>query len=349
MSFKSISAILRGNWLIERNWAQSHRPLVISFLNGNAQAGTMIMGNSENDSKPENDNPELVQGTVVAYEVCPGSKISDIPFGAIAYLDIDGPLMKDSDLCSWGMTDYALLMDGLRQAPNVSSIIIDIDSPGGQVDGTATLSDAIRNCTAIKPVIGFINDGMSASAAYWCISQCTEIYVGQPTDEVGSIGVYSTIADWNAYYASQGLPVTDVYSSLSKDKNNDYKEAIKGNEKPLQVKLDFIAQTFIDAVKQGRNGKIKGNDWATGKMYFANDAMQLGLIDGVKNLNQIIKRALELVNSNSFKNNSVASQKKWNVSGTKLSAKNSQNQFIDYPEKNSNEMDFQKELFSKVL
>lgn len=277
-------------------------PLVHSFLQGNAQAGAMIMGNSEDDDNEEDDDSaELVPGTVNVYEVSPRTKMADMPYGAIAYVDIDGPMMKDGDWCSWGMCDYASLMDALREAPNVAAVIIDIDSPGGQVDGTATLGDAIRNCTAVKPVLGFIDDGMSASAAYWCISQCTEVYVGQPTDEVGSIGVYCTIADWNAYYASQGLKVTDVYSTLSGDKNATYKEAIDGNQAPLQEKLDFIANAFIAAVKQGRAGKIKGTDWATGKMYYAQDALALGLIDGIKNYTQLVQRTNSLIKIYQFK------------------------------------------------
>ncbi|WP_171609333.1 S49 family peptidase [Limnovirga soli] len=309
MSFKKVSAILRGNWLIDKGWAQSHMPLVHSFLQGNAQAGALIMGSSENDDEEEDDSPELVPSTVNVYEVCPRTKVAEIPFGAIANVDIVGPMMKDGDWCSWGMCDYAILMDALREAPNVAAVIIDIDSPGGQVDGTATLGDAIRNCTTVKPVVGFIDDGMSASAAYWCISQCTEVYVGQPTDEVGSIGVYCTIADWNAYYASLGLPVTDVYSTLSEDKNATYKEAIKGNEAPLQEKLDFIANAFIDAVKQGRAGKIKGTDWATGKMYYAQDALALGLIDGVKNYTQLVQRTNSLIKIYQFKSIPMAFNK----------------------------------------
>ena len=70
--------------------------------------------------------------------------------------------------------------------------------------------------------------------------------------EVGSIGVYTSVADFNAYYASQGLPVHDIYSKLSSEKNADYKSAIAGDDKPMIKRLDRLAAEFIMHIKDNR-------------------------------------------------------------------------------------------------
>jgi ClpP class serine protease len=307
MSFTTASAILRGRWLIDKAWAHAHMPLVFSFIKGDAHAAKTIMGSDWDDDEPViNDRPSLVNGTDKVYEVCPNTDLSKLPAGCIAYIDIDGPMLKDGDMCSWGMSDYAMLLDGLRTSQNVAGVIMDIDSPGGQVDGTATLADAIAACDAVKPVIGFVDDGMSASAAYWCISACREVFVSQQTDQVGSIGVYCTVADWYKYYESLGLSVKDVYSTLSDDKNLDYRQSVAGNDDLLKAELDVIANAFIGTVKKNRKGKLNGADWATGKMYFPSEAQQLGLIDGVKSFSQVVFRISRLISSiNKFSNNNT--------------------------------------------
>jgi ClpP class serine protease len=51
-----------------------------------------------------------------------------------------------------------------------------------------------------------IDDGIAASAAMWIASAAShEIYTTQKTDMVGSIGVYTTVADWYGYFAKEGF------------------------------------------------------------------------------------------------------------------------------------------------
>jgi protease IV len=305
VSFKRISAILRSNWLIDKQWANSHMPLILNFLKGDTAAISAIIGNknSSNENNNENDAAYLVGGTNNVYEVYCRTDLSKVPNGSIAYLDIDGPMFKQGDFCSAGMEDYVMLINGIQKAANISALIIDIDTPGGQANGPASLTDAIKKCDAVKPVIGFVNDGYCASAGYYFLSGCREIYVCQETTQVGSIGTYCTIADWNAYYISQGLPIKDVYAPQSIDKNQEYIQSVAGNDDLLKADLEVITTAFINTVKQNRKGKIVGTDWAGGKLYFAKDALQIGLIDGIKTFDQVIFRTSRLISSQ--KNNST--------------------------------------------
>ena len=307
MSFTRVSAILRSTWLLNKQWADAHVPLVYSFLKGDSSVVSQIMGDLKperymGDPQGQEDADEVnTQLAKNVFEVNCSSDLNKLPAGSIAYVNIDGPLFKSGDICSYGMEDYAELFYSIANAGNIVGVILDCDSPGGQVDGTATFTDAVKKCTELKPVIGFVDDGMACSAMYWVLSACTEIYCSQPTDVTGSIGVYCTIADWDAYYVSQGLPVHDVYAPQSTEKNIEYRESIAGDDTKMKADLAFIASTFISTVKANRKGKVTGSDWATGATYFAADALAQGLIDGIKSFDQVVFRTNRLINLN--KNN----------------------------------------------
>ena len=289
MSFSTISAILRGRWLLDTNWTQAHLPLVFKMLKGDQ----VDLGNQK-DKSTNASKKDTYAGT--AYGVSFYTDLSKLPSESIAVVSITGPLMKQGDMCSWGMVDYTALINRLGANGNVAGIILDIDSPGGQADGTAMTADSITNAKQRKPVISVIQDGMAASAGYWIASAADELYVTQGTDMVGSVGVYTTIADWNAHYQDHfKLPVKEIYAPQSTDKNKDYREALAGNDELVKSDLKVLADQFINTVKRNRGARIQSNDWTTGKMFYANEAKKNGLIDGVRSFDQVIKRMNDLI------------------------------------------------------
>lgn len=302
MSFKTASAILRGRWLIESGWVQKNLPLILTAARNETRLS--------DDEREESPLPEKIQCRYAAvYSVYPRTDLSQVPLGSIAMVNITGPILKYGELSSWGSSHYAALINRLGESNNIAGILLNIDSPGGQADGTSMLADAILGAKKNKPVSAIVDDGMAASAAMWIASAADEIFVTKKTDMVGSIGVYTTIADWNAYYKDHHhLPVHDVYAPQSTDKNLDYREAIKGNDELVQQDLKVMAQEFIDTIKRNRAGKITGDDWSTGKTFFAKDAIKQGLIDGIKSFNDVVRRMNTEI-SNRKKTNTMAFNK----------------------------------------
>jgi protease-4 len=299
MSFQTASAILRGRWLIDQSWTESNLPLILQMAEGKA----VDFGEEKNEAQ----EPVRMssRANAAAYKVGYFTDLSKLPDGSIAVLDIVGPVTKYGDLCSYGSVDHATTISRLANSPNVSGIVLNIDSPGGQVDGTSMLADAISAAAGKKPVVALIDDGMAASAAMWIASAASEIYVSQKTDMVGSIGVYSTIADWYAYAKSQGLPVRDVYAPQSTDKNGSYRAAIDGNDTPLKNELSVIADEFIKTIRQNRAGKLTSDQWTTGAMFYASQAKKIGLIDGIKSFDQVAGRMNSLIKERQQKSNSL--------------------------------------------
>ncbi len=93
--------------------------------------------------------------------------------------------------------DAALSMLDARSVDfNIDTIVLDVDSPGGNYYGTPETSSKIRAARDSKPIIAVANS-LAASAAYWIASAADEIVV-TPSGDVGSIGVLAVHTDFSA-------------------------------------------------------------------------------------------------------------------------------------------------------
>lgn len=297
------SAILRGSWLLDPGTARSYLPLVSNFLKGNTDFEPvgederkayepklmgLVIENENNSGKP----------LIVALNQEGGSNTGQ-PRKTVAVVPVRGVLMKYDQECGpVGTATIAKSIRRLNTSANVDAIVLDIDSPGGMVGGTQTLVDAVKECT--KPVIAFVNDGMAASGAYWIASSCREVYTSHKTNMAGSIGVLVTIMDYKSWYEKEGLPVHEIYSDRSGEKNLSYRKAVKGDYRPIKNEtLNPIADEFIAAVKQNRKGKlnIENGDPFKGAVYMAEQAINIGLVDGIKSFDEVIMHAADLSGS----------------------------------------------------
>jgi protease-4 len=301
MSFNTISALLRGDWLIEPGFVQAHLPLIQNLIKGDLEGF---------EYKPNKSTEAFALGNGGSGR----TNLSDASKGSLAIIPVTGPILKHDNCGSPGSMTRANQVNQINKIDNISALIFDFDSPGGMASGIQTFADAIKNSN--KPTIAIINDGVSGSAAYWLASQCDEIYVAQKTDMVGSIGAFREFLNPAEYLKKQGIEQISVYAPQSTEKNKDYKDALEGDYTLLEDNLKFLTDTFISAVKEGRGDKLnlsKGDPFK-GKMYFADEAEAIGLIDGIKSFEEVITRADQLAQnsqtSNSTNNNSTNMNKK---------------------------------------
>lgn len=290
MSFRTLSAILRGRWLLDKQWAESQLPLVLSLLKGTAAIERSGM---QREEMPFAIDPQTMQRYNMFVYTPYGMKANpNIPEGSVAIIPVNGPILKYNGECgeAGSIQRISWLLDAERRN-NISAAVMLIDSPGGQVDGTQSFANAIKSFS--KPVIGYVDDGMAASAAMWLLSAADEAYASLESDQVGSIGVYTTVVDFKGYFEKEGYKLHEIYAPQSTEKNKDYRDAIAGNYDAVLADLKITADTFINAVKTNRAGKADASvaDWSTGKMFYAKDATKAGLIDGVKSFEQVISKA----------------------------------------------------------
>jgi signal peptide peptidase SppA len=161
--------------------------------------------------------------------------------------------------------------------PAVSAIVLDIDSPGGFVNGTVELADAVRLACLIKPVIAVVR-GMCCSGAYWIATQCVKI-ISRPESQVGNIGVYSVLVDFSKFYESLGITMTTVASGQWKGLGADGKVTDDLITDTKRINSALFSQ-FVAAVADGRDlDAQQAMDLADGRAFLGPQAKQLNLVD----------------------------------------------------------------------
>jgi ClpP class serine protease len=135
-------------------------------------------------------------------------------------LSLHGVAMYDSEWQPYCFSTLLLsqIMGRLAADPQIETIVLDIDTPGGMVTGTQEAADAVFAARRKKRVIGLVNP-LCASAGYWIASQCSEI-VGVPSADIGSIGVFMCHYDCSAMLADAGIKPTYIFAGEYKTEGN---------------------------------------------------------------------------------------------------------------------------------
>lgn len=204
----------------------------------------------------------------------------------VAVVHITGALSRDSWWYGVPTLQLVEALSALEDSDAVSSIILDWNSPGGEVSAVPPLLDFLSHYRR-KPVLSSVE--LAASAAYWIACATDAIYLQNDIcASVGSIGVFTTFEDWSEFYKKNGIVVRDIYAPQSKDKNLPWRRASEGDDTLIEKDLSHIASRFIDSVT-GLRPSIDPSA-TTGALYYASDALRLGLSDGLVPLRELIAR-----------------------------------------------------------
>ncbi|MCX5712119.1 MAG: signal peptide peptidase SppA [Candidatus Omnitrophica bacterium] len=171
--------------------------------------------------------------------------------------------------------------------PGVEKVILDIDSPGGSVDGIDEFSDYIFNLRRKKPIIAFAN-GMMASAAYYIGSAADKIYASK-SSEVGSIGVYAVINDCSVANHNAGIKTEIIKAGKYKATGHPDKPLTEEDRQLIQEEINTYYGLFVEAIMRNRNmTEDQSKGIATGRTWIGKKALDVGLIDGLTNLPDLI-------------------------------------------------------------
>ena len=296
-----LRTILSSVWMIDQDTRNAAVPLVIRLMHGEEvtfQDQTIDITPFAVDSKQSPSSRQSIR-----YR-----NYNDAPPGSIAIHRIMGTVTKQDQYC--GPSGTETLMRNMANADrhqNIGAHLLEIDSGGGEATNIETVARYIRN-EIKKPVIAWFN-GVAASAAYYIAASADEIYSSKETDIVGSIGTMITFADFKSFYESQGLKIHEIYADQSVLKNADFQEALEGNYNGLKEGLlNPYAQRFIDTVKEFRP-QLQTKEAFQGKTYMTAEAIQIGMIDGMKKFDHAVERASQLSKIHS-QNNSLHMSKK---------------------------------------
>lgn len=295
-----------GKWLMEPGAAAGYLPLAHALLTGRAS----FEKDDGVEKTPDHLNFYVIpeSGERKSYSDHSKSKRKE---AVVAVIEFKDPIIKYNEECGPEGTESKTSQ--ILQAandPSVGAIILDLDSPGGSADAVQAPSAAIQEARKKKPVVAYLGNGMTASAAYWIASNADELYATFSTDQIGSIGTYITMVNYEKFIANfYETDVVQVYATKSTEKNKGYRDAFadkSSTEYLLQNDLDPFNDVFINTVKQNRAG-VKEAVF-TGKLFMADEALEMGLIDGLKSWEDTVTRAMELADTREAKSGRTSGQ-----------------------------------------
>jgi len=207
--------------------------------------------------------------------------------GNVAVIPVYGVMAKRMNMIMAfsGGTSTEIVGRDFEEALNdrtVEAIVLDIDSPGGTVDGSFTLAEKVYNARGQKPIVAFVN-GMATSAAY-LLASAADVIVGQRLGMVGSIGIYTTHVDYSQANEQEGIRVTYIYAGEYKVTANEDEALAQDGLEYLQGFVDRTYKDFVDDVARNRGLDAQAVVDTKARVYLEDEALALGLIDTVGEL-----------------------------------------------------------------
>lgn len=215
--------------------------------------------------------------------------------GTVAVLAITGPLTKRDSLMSvlFGGTSYSRIVAQLHMLAadeTVASILLNIDSPGGQVAGAGEAAAAVRHAASIKPVTALANTTM-ASAAAWLGWSASEV-IATPDAIVGSQGVFALHVDTSKALEMMGIRPTYIASSDAKVGGQDGLPLDDATRAEMQAIVDEANRQFVADAAAGRGitpAQVR-ESYGNGAVFTARDAKKRGMVDRVETFSQAAAR-----------------------------------------------------------
>lgn len=239
----------------------------------------------------ENEKPALITIEAITR---PGPKA-----GRLARIPIVGAITKrDSFWSSFfggGGASVERITKALRDVAaddSISTVLLDIDSPGGTVNGLPELAAEVRRLRDSKHVVALANS-LTASAAYWIASQADEV-VATPEAVVGSVGVFAVHEDWSKFNERVGINPTYIFAGKYKVEGNPDAPLNDEARAHMQGLVNDAYSLFVSDVAKGRNVSpaVVRSDYGAGRALTAGAAKAAGLIDRVAGVDETMQRLM---------------------------------------------------------
>lgn len=222
------------------------------------------------------------------------SLITQLPLGSgVAVICIHGCVQRGE---SWWYPTWQTIIQDLKwldTRPNVTGVVLLIDSGGGNAMGCQEACDAVEQFS--KPIVAYI-EGYGCSAAYRLACYCDAIYATKSA-QVGSLGTMVVQYDYSEAAKSEGIrPVAvstgpiktfGVYGLPVTEEQQAFMQ-----ERVASEQAGFLAALTVRGLTADQQSKV-----TDGRYWSALEAEQLGLIDGVKEVSEVISGAVQLVQS----------------------------------------------------
>lgn len=226
------------------------------------------------------------------------SSFIDTEKGNVAIIPINGVITADGEDYLGRETatsqDIIELIEKAEKEPKIEAIVLEINSPGGSPVASDEIGSAVKKIRkAGKPVVAIIRD-VGASGGYW-VASATDHIIANRMSITGSIGVLSSYLEFSGLMEKYGVGYEKLVGGKYKDLGTPYRKLAPEEEKIIQGKIDKLHDIFIKEVALNRHlEESKVRTMATGEFFLGVEALDLGLVDELGNLDTA-KEYLQIV------------------------------------------------------
>jgi len=229
--------------------------------------------------------------------------------GRVAIVSVNGSMT--SEYSAWnryfGLVSYDEVRNAVAAAanhPEVQSILLNVNTPGGDARGPDELSEFLAMVDRDhKPVYAYTGGDM-LSAGYWLSVGAREIYA-TPMASVGSIGVIAIHKEYTAMLEKAGIKATVFREGKFKALGTPYEKRSEDAKEYIQERLRVMNDFFVEAVAEGRGlteDHVRSRA-GEGRVFFGQAAKDVGLVDAVMSLEDVVNQLHRAHNSNQLEVN----------------------------------------------
>lgn len=189
-----------------------------------------------------------------------------------------------------GVEKYIELIKQAEEDPSVRAVLIVFDSPGGTVSASYDLYTAVKSLASKKVVVSYAR-GYMTSGAYMAACPSHRIYAS-PASLVGSVGAVEYVITYGGLLEKLGVRVYTVKSGSLKDIGSPFRNMTQEELEVMQSIVDEYSALFRRIVEESR-GNVS-EEVFTARPYAPQQALKVGLVDGVLTLEEAINRTKEL-------------------------------------------------------
>lgn len=223
----------------------------------------------------------LLLGVVLAMLLVPVPQVGVIRFEDVIWSDT--------------AVQLSALLDRAQNDPDIRAVVLEIDSPGGEVTATEELYYRLLQLRESKPLVVSI-DSMAASGGYYMAAAADYIYA-KPASTVGNIGVISFLPSVDEQrFTDEDYIATGPYK-FSGGSRGDYMQQIE------LIKLGFLEAVFA---QRGVKLNVDRETLSGGEVFLGLQAARLGLVDELGANNEAVSKAASLAQLNHYQTVDVA-------------------------------------------
>lgn len=211
----------------------------------------------------------------------------------VALIDIEGSLVNRG---AWIGTDSGLVsyegigaqIDAALADDEVHSILLDIDSPGGEATGMFSIAEKVRQANSEKHVVAVVND-VAASAAYGIASGASEVVIS-PTSFTGSIGVVMVHFDHSGEMKKKGIKPTILQKGAQKTHGHPFAPLDSDALASLNKMMTILYDQFLETVAEGRGAKLDANAARATEaaIFVGQEAIDAGVADQIGTFDEVL-------------------------------------------------------------